>query len=232
MRRLDVATGALVLCLAVLTHCGGGDLGVDHTAGAESTSRSPSPAATTGGETSAEAALQLTRTLAAAYQQACARLAAYAPPGVNGCPPLVPVGPLVVQNAAPIASASGYQGSFVLDLVSGSLSSIHGRSVEANGGHWTMQVAWGPVTRKLLDEQLHGALGVEPARCHSARLAGETVEACRVPATDDGYYSAHVAYAWRHQGVAYHVSIHGHANEPRLELMMEALIRQQTSEQQ
>jgi hypothetical protein len=45
--------------------------------------------------------------------------------------------------------------------------------------------------------------------------------------TDDGYYSGHVAYAWEHRGVVYHVTIHGHGEEPRVALMMAALIKRE-----
>jgi hypothetical protein len=47
---------------------------------------------------------------------------------------------------------------------------------------------------------LHAALGSRRARCHHLRLAGEPVEACQVPSSDDGYYSGHIAYAWEHRG--------------------------------
>ena len=66
--------------------------------------------------------------------------------------------------------------------------------------------------------------GIRRARCRQLRLDGEPVEACQVPTSDDGYYSGHIAYAWEHRGVVYHITIHGHANEPRLALMMAALI--------
>jgi hypothetical protein len=188
----------------------------------------PSPKSkTVVADTPAERALQLTRSLPQRYREACQRLQAYAPSGADACPPLVPVGYLQVRSAGPVGPSDGYEDSYVLDLGSGSLGTIRGRAVDTNGGHWTVSAAWGPTTRKLLDAQLHAALGVQRARCRHIRLAGGRVEACRVPATDDGYYSGHIAYAWEHLGVIIHVSIHGHANEPRLALMMAALIRRE-----
>jgi hypothetical protein len=41
--------------------------------------------------------------------------------------------------------------------------------------------------------------------------------------------SGHIAYAWEHRGVVYHITIHGHANEPRVALMMAAFIKRVTS---
>jgi hypothetical protein len=60
-------------------------------------------------------------------------------------------------------------------------------------------------------------------------LEGERVQACWVPAHDagGGYYGGHVAYAWQRGPVVYHVTIHGYANEPRLRLMVAALIRRE-----
>lgn len=43
-----------------------------------------------------------------------------------------------------------------------------------------------------------------------------------------GYYGGHIAYAWRHKDVVYHITIHGYANEPRASLMMAALIARET----
>jgi hypothetical protein len=177
-------------------------------------------------DTPAERALQLTHNLPQAYRDACHQPLAYAPLSAGACPPLVPQGPLEVRAAGPIAPSGGYARSYVLDLASGSLDTIRGRSVNSNQGHWTISAARGRAARTVLTEQLHAALGVRRARCRQLRLAGEPVEACQVPTSDDGYYSGHIAYAWEHHGVVYHITIHGHANEPRVALMMAALINQ------
>lgn len=42
-----------------------------------------------------------------------------------------------------------------------------------------------------------------------------------------GYYGGHVVYAWQRGPVVYHVTIHTYANEPRLRLMMAALIHRE-----
>jgi hypothetical protein len=138
--------------------------------------------------------------------------------------PWCPRGPLEVRAAGPIAPSGGYARSYVLDLASGSLDTIRGQRVNTNEGHWTISAARGPAARTVLNQQLHAALGIRRARCRQLRLDGEPVEACQVPTSDDGYYSGHIAYAWEHRGVVYHITIHGHANEPRLALMMAALI--------
>jgi hypothetical protein len=120
-----------------------------------------------------------------------------------------------------------------VDLGSASLSWIGGAPVDANGGHWTVSVAWGPNGRQLLHKQLH-AIGVWygsnlRSACMVISLEGERVQACRVPAYDagGGYYGGHIAYAWRRGRVVYHVTIHGYANEPRLRLIMAALIQRE-----
>jgi hypothetical protein len=216
----------LLLLLAVAAGCDGAQDTVLPQAMATTTSL-PTPT-TVLADTPAERALQLTRNLPQAYQKACQQFLAYAPLGAAGCPPLVPNGALQVRAAGPIAPSDGYERSYVLDLASSSLDAIHGRAVDTNGGHWTVSAARGPTARKVLAQQLHAALGTRPARCRRLRLADERVEACRVPSADGGYYSGHIAYAWEHRGVIYHITIHGYAEEPRVALMMAALIKQAT----
>jgi hypothetical protein len=218
MGRASVPAG-LLLCLVVAAGCSG----AAHPRATPPTTI-VSTSTTMLADSPAERALQLTHSLPQAYRDACQRLLAYAPLGAGACPPLVPQGPLEVRAAGPIAPSGGYARSYVLDLASGSLDTIRGRSVNSNGGHWTISAARGRAARTVLTQQLHAALGVRRARCRQLRLAGEPVEACQVPTSDDGYYSGHIAYAWEHRGVVYHITIHGHANEPRLALMMAALI--------
>src|SRR4029453_8005380 len=126
----------------------------------------------------------------------------------------------------PVHASDGYDGRYILALASGALAPIHGQAVDTNGGHWTISAARGPAARKVLAQQLHAALGVRRAVCRPRRWEGEPVEACQVPTSDDGYYSGHIAYAWEHRGVVYHITIHGHANQPRVALMMAAFIKQ------
>jgi hypothetical protein len=171
-----------------------------------------------------ERALGLTRRLPDAYVTRCARI----PPdaGANPCPPLKPEGQLKV------AGPYGQPGSRTLDLGSGSLNSIGGAPVDTNGGHWTISVAWSASGRQLLDSQLHAIGRPRPTSpCTAASLEGERVGACRVLAYDagGGYYGGHIAYAWQRGRLVYHITIHGFANEPRLRLMMAALIHRETT---
>lgn len=215
----------LLLCLVAVAGC----TGAAHPRATPATTTMVSTSTTAPADTPTERTLQLTHSLPQPYRDACQRLLAYGPLGAAACPPLVPKGPLQVRAAGPIAPSDGYARSYVLDLSSSSLDTIRGRSVDTNGGHWTISAARGPTARKVLAEQLHAALGVRRARCHQVRLDGEPVEACQVPSSDDGYYSGHIAYAWEHRGAVYHITIHGHANEPRVALMMATFIKQVTS---
>jgi hypothetical protein len=219
MGRASVPAG-LLLCLVVAAGCSG----TAHPRATPPTTIVSTSTTTMLADTPAERALQLTHNLPQAYRDACQQLLAYAPLGAGACPPLVPQGPLEVRAAGPIAPSGGYARSYVLDLASGSLDTIRGQRVNTNEGHWTISAARGPAARTVLNQQLHAALGIRRARCRQLRLDGEPVEACQVPTSDDGYYSGHIAYAWKHRGVVYHITIHGHANEPRLALMMAALI--------
>jgi hypothetical protein len=218
----------LLLWLVAAAGCGGAAPGAARGNTTPATTIVPTSTTVLAG-TPAERALRLTRSLPQAYRDACQRLLASAPLQAAACPPLVPEGPLQVRAAGPIATSGGYERSYVLDLASGSLDTIHGRAADTNGGHWTISAARGPVAGKVLADQLHAALGSRRARCRHLRLAGGGVEACQVPAADDGYYSGHIAYAWEHHEVVYHITIHGHANEPRVALMMAALIKRVTS---
>jgi hypothetical protein len=221
MGRASVPAG-LLLCLVVAAGCSG----TAHPRATPPTTIVSTSTTTMLADTPAERALQLTHNLPQAYRDACQQLLAYAPLGAGACPTLVLQGPLEVRAAGPIAPSGGYARSYVLDLASGSLDTIRGQRVNTNEGHWTISAARGPAARTVLNQQLHAALGIRRARCRQLRLDGEPVEACQVPTSDDGYYSGHIAYAWEHRGVVYHITIHGHANEPRVALMMAALINQ------
>jgi hypothetical protein len=175
----------------------------------------------------AERALGLTRRLPHAYVSRCARIRTDA--GADPCPPLTPQGRLAVTGP----HQKRWEGYRELDLGSASLTWIAGAPVDSDGGHWTLAVAWGPNGRLLLHKQLH-AIGVWygsnlRSACTVVSLEGERVQACRVPAFDagGGYYGGHVAYAWQRGQVVYHVTIHGYANEPRLRLIMAALIQRE-----
>ena len=224
MGRASVPAGLLVW-LVVAAGCSGAASDTAHPRATPPTTM-VSTSTTMLADTPAERALQLTHSLPQAYRDACHQLLAYAPLRARACPPLVPQGPLEVRAAGPIAPSGGYARSSVLDLASGSLDTIRGRSVNSNEGHWTISAARGRAAGTVLNQQLHAALGVRRARCRQLRLAGEPVEACQVPTSDDGYYSGHIAYAWERRAVVYHITIHGHANEPRVALMMAALINQ------
>jgi hypothetical protein len=64
------------------------------------------------------------------------------------------------------------------------------------------------------------------SRCRQVTLAAERVEACRVAPYErgGGLNGGHIAYVWDHAGATYAISLHGYANEPRVQAMMAALI--------
>lgn len=170
----------------------------------------PAPLATS------EAALALTRRLPPEYIAACTETLRET--HVNPCPPLIPDGSMSVGSSG--------------DMMSSGLNSINGRDVEAHGGHWTVGVATDLEGRKSLADDLHAIDAKSPSQCRFLKLEGQRVEACQVPPyPDGGYYGGHIAYAWQRGDVVYHVTLHGYANEPRLRLMMAALIVRETSPQ-
>jgi hypothetical protein len=210
-------TTTLLCALAVLGGCVGG------TRDAQRPSPSPAstPVAASPSPAMPEASLRLTRRLPAEYVDACAVLRRRV--HANPCPPLVPDGRIKVSGP--------FERENALDLGSSSLDAINGHHVETNGGHWTIWVATSRPDRERLADALHavGYGGDEPSRCRFLELERERVEACQVPPYEKGggYYGGHIAYAWQRGGVVYHVTIHGYANEPRLRLMMAALIGQE-----
>jgi hypothetical protein len=181
---------------------------------------------TTVGRAQAELDLQLTRQLPQEYSRACARLRSYRPLRANACPPLVPQGAIKIEFQG---SPRGWPRSYQLDLASRSLSSIGGRPVESAGGHWTVAAARGRTDQRLLALTLRPSAR-RPSTCRLTNLEGEPVTACRVPPYEEGggYYGGHIAYEWKHEDVVYHITIHGYANEPRVSLMMAALIARET----
>jgi uncharacterized protein (TIGR03435 family) len=160
-------------------------------------------------------ALGLTRDLPAAYLAACTEILRAT--RTNPCPPLVPRDTHV---------AHGWADS--IDAMAASIGSIDGRDIDAHGGHWTIGVGADPRARQALGRDLHAVSPRASSRCRIVRLQGQRVEACAMPPyPDGGYYGGHIAYAWQRDDVTYHITLHGHANEPRVRLMMEALIRRQ-----
>ena len=166
-----------------------------------------------------ETALGLTRRLPPEYVDACVTIQREM--HVNPCPPLVPDGAMLLHGA--------WDDSLDVQM-STALNSINGHEVDANGGHWTLGVGTTPGAHKGMADELHAAGAKAPSKCRFLELEGQRVEACQVPPyPEGGYYGGHIAYAWRRGDVVYHVTLHGYANEPRLRLMMAALIGQETS---
>lgn len=162
-----------------------------------------------------EAALGLTRKLPSAYVDACVEILREMQ--VNACPPLVPEGAMEVRSEG----AS-------LDVMSGILGAIDGHDVDAHGGHWTIWVVKNRGGRQMLADHMHATGAKIPSQCRFLRLEGQRVEACRVPPyPDGGYYGNHIAYGWQRGDRVYNISMHNHANEPRLRVMVAALLEQQ-----
>jgi hypothetical protein len=69
-------------------------------------------------------------------------------------------------------------------------------------------------------------LSAEPARSVTrTRLDGRNVTIYRMPA-GSSFYSGHVVIEWRQRKTAFQVSMHGHRNLERAELMSRALMRE------
>ena len=181
-----------------------------------------------GVSSSRASALGLTRKLPAVYRRVCDEQAAAAPAGARACPPLIPKGRLEVIHADPFSPRPRLGGGYLADLSSRSLSELGRKHVETNGGHWHYDVSWTAEARRLLVHRgiERPANASKPSTCRVLRLAGESVDACRVVPYEQGggLNGGHIAYVWRHGPVTYVVSLHGYANEPRARVMTEALM--------
>lgn len=165
--------------------------------------------------TAQEAAFALTRRLPREYAEACVEILRETQ--VNPCPPLVPEGAMEIQG-----------GGDSLDVMSGVLGTIDGHEIDAHGGHWTIWVVNTKGGRQALADHMHAAGAKTPSQCRVFKIEGQRVEACRVPPyPEGGYYGNHIAYGWRRGDVAYNITMHNHANEPRLRLMVAAWLRQE-----
>jgi hypothetical protein len=203
--RIVMAAGLAALTAA----CGGGDA---------RTARAAKPAGRPG------LALDLTTRLPAAYRRVCARQAAAAPRRARTCPPLIPGGRLDVIDALALARP---RGDFNVDIGSASIKTLNGAAIDTNGGHWHYDVAWTPAARRLyVHRRIEHAVDGPRSRCTHLQLAAEPVEACRVAPYDQGggLEGGHIAYVWDDARVSYAISLHGYANEPRVQAMMAALI--------
>lgn len=173
------------------------------------------------------ASLGLTLDLSKDYRRVCAKQAAYAPPGARACPPLVPDGKLKVMTVGPWSKDKRYSGGFITNLASRSLDRLGQEHIETNGGHWLYAVGWTPAVRKLEARMIERpSAAARPSACRSARLGSQPVETCKVIGYEKGggLHGGHVVYAWDHGVVTYVISAHGYANEPRVRLMMRALV--------
>jgi hypothetical protein len=149
----------------------------------------------------AETALGLTRDLPAEYVAACTEILRAT--RANPCPPLVP-------RDSQIAHGWGD----AIDALAPSITAIDGRDIDAHGGHWTLLVGTEPRSHRAMADDLHIVEATAASRCRFVRLEGQKVEACALPPYPaGGYYGGHIAYAWRHRDVTYHITLHGHANE-------------------
>jgi hypothetical protein len=178
------------------------------------------------------AELGLTRRLPSGYKVACRRLVAYATPKVAVCPPVVPAGPLKVAIAAPFSRTRRDRGMFTMSFASCSLNTYRGRAIETNGCHWAYELGWTRRTRRIVVERVtHGGNPANPrSACSWQHLAGQRVQACRVPPFNQGggFHGGHAAYLWDRHTEAAVLSAHGYPNQPRVRSMMLALIHAAT----
>ncbi len=102
----------------------------------------------------------------------------------------------------------------------------------ANGGHWNFAAG--------LPDALYGNLyptppkapagqaapPVRPITSRPLRVAGQAAVAYRMPPYEHGggIDSGHVVVAWRQNGTAYQISLHGDSNARKPELMAQAWI--------
>lgn len=176
--------------------------------------------------TARETALGLTRRLPRAYRRVCEKQAADAPAGARTCPPLIPAGPLKVAYRGRSLGRDSSEGGFSADLASRSLGQFAGKRVATNGGHWRYDVVWMPhVRRVVVDMGIRHPTNGSASSCRETRVATQHMLACKVVAHNrgGGVNGGHIAYVWDDSGVAYAISIHGYANEPRARAMMAAL---------
>lgn len=151
------------------------------------------------------------------FRDACRRLRAVV--GGEGCPALVPQGALHVQIAGP---SRGWPRTFAMDLMSPSLGSLHGRPIDAAGGHWTIEATGSTTGRRLFALQIRPNSLDRPTRCARAHAGGAPVVVCRVPTHEHGggYYAGHVTAEWRSRGRAIQLTAHGYANRARVLAML------------
>lgn len=184
------------------------------------------PATQPGGLT--EDRLGLTRQVSQTVTAAC-RVAARDYSGTMFCPPLVPEGPAKLGlKPGPVDRRTRAQrrSSFLLDFASSSLERLHGRRIDANGGHWTFAGGTGTA----LDGLIRQWLDDESTKRRTQRIAGRRTTIIFMPSfrAGGGYYGGHVVAIWRSGEYTYHLSVHGHANLPRLTAMSAAVIQLQT----
>ena len=203
--------------LGALAGCGGQDGGREARGNTDSERRPADEAARLG----------LTAELSPSLARACARLRRLAPPRADHCLPLVPEGKAKLEYAQGSSLTPSRRDAFAMSVASSSLNQLDGARIEANGGHWSYDVAWSPTARKRLTRFAQRPPNARrQSRCSELRLNAEAVTACRIPPYDQGggFYGGHAVYLWQHEDVTYVISAHGYDNQARVRAMTAALI--------
>ncbi len=165
-----------------------------------------------------EARLGLTRSVPDRLKHACQAAARESDLAVF-CPPLVPDGELSVSGLGLDQTEESRSSTYLIDL--------HSRAIDRpSNGHWV--VAAGDAARlKLLTSE--PSLPAPLSR-RGLNLGGIPVTVYKLAPYEagGGFYGGHIALAWTHDGLVYHVSVHGYQNGRRAIAIAKALIAQMT----
>lgn len=203
-----------VSCLvgaAVCAGCFGHESAPTDTAGARNHISALPPAVTGHAR-----ALGLTAAVPRAVVKVCQRLASRARAQGRShllyCLPLVPRSPSYRVDAAG-GLIHGYQD--LRATIGVSVRSSLSSEGPSQHGHWTF--AQGE------PKALIGAYIPARVRGQARRLGGRHVTVYELP-EGQSFYSGHVVFEWRQRNLAFQVSMHGHENVSRVELMSRALM--------
>jgi hypothetical protein len=146
------------------------------------------------------------------------------------CPPLVPDTAIKVELAGGVLRYRHFDDGYNIGFWSPDVD--HANDA---GGHWSIAAGDAASLRVLTHPPAPaappGADRAEPliAPTSTTTLRGVPVTVYRMPTEAQGgagFYSGHVVFEWAYRGTTFHVTMHGHQNEPQTRAMAAALIEE------
>lgn len=139
------------------------------------------------------------------------------------CPPVAPKGRTTSDGTTGIVTSTSTSADFRAGFIA-NFESPSARPSRAGPGHWSIAAGSQAALLVLLRPPAAESYGT----VQEIVLDGVAVQVWRMPPFSElhGVYGGHIVIAWKCDGVGYQVSMHGHRNLRRAEVLARALIEE------